>query len=454
MHRLLLLMTTTTYRAGAFLEAARRLDVPVVVGSDRPQVLAAANPAGNLTVSFLAPDAGAESIVKFTREYPIQAVIAADDDGVILAATASAALGLPHNPVKAVSAARNKHRMREVLTKAGILSPHFMQAPISEDPAVVAHRVTYPCVLKPLFLAGSRGVIRANGPAEFVAAFRRIVPILQAPEVVAQGAELADRILIEDFIPGVEVALEGLLSDGHLRVLTIYDKPDPLDGPFFEETIYVTPSRLPVTVQERITACTAAALEALGLRHGPIHAELRINDRGVWIIEIAARSIGGLCSRTLRFGAGISLEELILRHALGLDPSSFFEREGQAAGVMMIPIPQPGMLREVLGKPEAERVPGIEEIRVTIPVGQELVPLPEGSRYLGFIFARNETPERVEASLREAHRRLTFIITPPDDTAMNGTAAPSAEVEAPTKEEARRSRYRTGLVAGGSRRSH
>ncbi len=452
MPRLLLLMTTTTYRASAFLEAAARLHVPVVVGSDRPQVLAAANPGGNLTVNFLAPDEGAETVVEYAREYPLRAVIAADDDGVVLAATASAALGLPHNPVEAVSAVRNKHRTREVLREAGIPSPGFLQASISDDPVHLAHQVTYPCVLKPLSLAGSRGVIRADGPADFVAAFRRIVAILQTPEVAVHSGELAERILIEDFIPGTEVALEGLLSDGHLRVLTIYDKPDPLDGPFFEETIYVTPSRLPAPAQERITACTAEALKALGLRHGPIHAELRINDRGAWIIEIAPRSIGGLCSRTLRFGAGVSLEEVILRHALGLDTSDL-EREGRAAGVMMIPIPRPGILREVLGKPEAESVPGIEEIRLTIPVGQSLVPLPEGARYLGFIFARDGTPERVEACLREAHRRLTFIITPADDTAMNGAAASSAEVEEATNKEARRPRHRTALVAGGSRRS-
>ncbi|MGH7370975.1 MAG: ATP-grasp domain-containing protein, partial [Candidatus Methylomirabilales bacterium] len=192
----------------------------------------------------------------------------------------------------------------------------------------------------------------------------------------------------------------------------IFDKPDPLEGPFFEETIYVTPSRLPDSVQQSIVACTAQAVGALGLEHGPIHAELRVNDQGPWILEIAPRSIGGLCSRALRFGEGISLEELILRHAMGLEVDSII-RERQAAGVMMIPIPRAGILREVRGQEDARRVEGIEEIRLTVPVGQEVVPLPEGARYLGFIFARAETPERVEAALREAHRRLEFIITPP-----------------------------------------
>ncbi len=415
MDRLLLLMTTTTYRASAFLEAARRLAVPVVVGSDRDQVLAVANPGGHLTLDFLAPEAASRAIVEFSRRYPIRAVVSADDDGAILAAMAAAALELPRNSVDAVAAARSKHRMRDVLAAAGAPSPRFAVFSIDDDPRDVAGRVNFPCVVKPLFLAASRGVIRANDPVEFVAAFHRLVAILRRPEVAAQGGPLARQILVETYIPGVEVVLEGLLSRGRLRVLAIFDKPDPLEGPFFEETIYVTPSRLPDSVQQSIVACTSQAVAALGLEHGPIHAELRVNDQGPWILEVAPRSIGGLCSRALRFGEGMSLEELILRHAMGLEVDSII-RERQAAGVMMIPIPQAGVLREVRGQPEAQRVKGIEEIRLTIPVGTEVIPLPEGSRYLGFIFSRDDSPERVEAALREAHRRMIFIITPPGET--------------------------------------
>ncbi len=412
MERLLLLMTTNTYRASAFIEAAQRLGVPVVVGSDREQILSAANPGGHLTLNFLAPEQASGAIVAFAKQYPIQAVVSADDDGAILAAMAAAALGLRHNPVDAVTAARDKHCMRAVLAAAGLPSPHSTLVSIDEDPEEAARRVSFPCVVKPLFLSASRGVIRADDPAQFVAAFQRVVAILRRPEVAVQGGALAQQILVETFIPGIEVAVEGLLSEGKLKVLALFDKPDPLEGPFFEETIYVTPSRHPAPVQQSVVACTAEAVHVLGLRHGPVHAELRVNDQGPWILEMAPRSIGGLCSRTLRFGAGISLEEMILRDAMGLEVASL-EREGRAAGVMMIPIPQAGTLREVRGQDEARRVPGIEEIRITIPVGHEVVPLPEGTRYLGFIFARDDTPDRVEAALREAHRRLTFIISPP-----------------------------------------
>lgn len=410
-HRLLLLMTTTTYRAHAFLEAARRLDLPVVVGSERSQALAAVNPAGHLTLDFTTPEEATHTIIEFAKAYPISGIVAADDDGVIVAAMASAALGLPYNPRVAVAAARNKYCMRQILSEAGLPCPRFWRFPLDGDPAVMAHRVEYPCVVKPLSLSASRGVIRADDATQFVAAFQRLVTILQRPDVALSGRRSAQAILVERFIPGPEVALEGLLTDGTLRVLALFDKPDPLDGPFFEETIYVTPSRLPSAVQREIAACTAAVASALGLRHGPVHAELRVNAQGPWLLEIAPRSIGGLCSRALRFSDGLTLEDLLLQHALGLDVAAL-QRERLAAGVMMIPIPHAGILRQVMGQEDAKQLKGIEDIRITIPIGQEVVPLPEGSRYLGFIFARDHTPASVESALRQAHQRLTFVITP------------------------------------------
>jgi ATP-grasp domain/L-amino acid ligase C-terminal domain 2 len=214
---------------------------------------------------------------------------------------------------------------------------------------------------------------------------------------------------VEDFVAGREVAVEGLLTAGRLRVLALFDKPDPLNGPFFEETIYVTPSRLRREDQARVAAVTGQAASALGLTEGPIHAELRLNDAGAWPIEVAGRSIGGLCSRMLRFGTGMSLEELILRRALGQGVEEI-AREERAGAVMMIPIPRAGRLESVEGLDEARSVPGIEEVTVSAHAGQRLVPLPEGSRYLGFLFSRADTPERAEAALREAHGRLRFRI--------------------------------------------
>ena len=423
--RLLLLMTTTSYRAHAFLEAAGRLGIPVVVGSERAQALAVVNPAGHLTLDFKAPEVASRTIVEFANAYPIGGVVAADDDGVMLAAMASAALGLPHNPVEGVAAARNKYRMRQILAETGLRSPRFWSFPIDQDPTAMARQVEYPCVVKPLALSASRGVIRADDPAQFVSAFQRLVAILQRPDVALSGRRAAQAILVERFIPGPEVALEGLLTDGTLRVLALFDKPDPLDGPFFEETIYVTPSRLASAVADDIAAYTAQVASALGLRHGPVHAELRLNEQGPWLLEIAPRSIGGLCSRTLRFGDGMSLEELVLRHTLELNVDAC-ARERSSAGVMMIPIPQAGVFRQVKGQAEAMQVPAIEDIKLTIPIGQEVVPLPEGSRYLGFIFARDLTPAGVESALREAHRRLTFVITPADESA--GQVEPPALV--------------------------
>jgi biotin carboxylase len=384
--------------------------VQITVGSNRVHVLAERQPRGTLALNFREPAVAARAVVEFARTHPVDAVVGVDDDTTVLAAVISAALSLPHNSVASVSAARNKYLLRELLSREGVPVPRYALVSLNDDPVAVVDRVTFPCVLKPLILAASRGVIRADDTAQFVGAFRRLTAILRTPEVAARGAA-AGQVLVEDFVPGREVALEGLLSKGELQVLALFDKPDPLDGPFFEETIYVTPSRLPGDVQREIAFRTAQAARALGLQEGPVHAELRVNSHGPWVIEVAARAIGGLCSRTLRFGVGISLEELILRHAFGMEIESL-AREERPAGVMMIPIPRAGVLRGVQGQAEAKNVPGIEEIAITAHLDQDLVPLPEGASYLGFIFARAETPQRVEAALREAHSRLEFSIMP------------------------------------------
>jgi biotin carboxylase len=335
--------------------------------------------------------------------------VGVDEVTVVAAAAAAAALGLPHNPMEAVRAAGNKALMRAMLSRAGVPCPRHWLFRLEEGSAAAARRVWYPCVLKPTFLGASRGVIRADGPEGFAAAWSRISRILSEPEVARRGAGAAGEILVEEFVPGVEVALEGILTEGRLAVLALFDKPDALDGPFFEETIYVTPSRLPAGAQAAIARAASDGARALGLTGGPVHAELRWNDAGASLIEIAARSIGGLCARTLRFGTGVSLEELVLSHALGMDAAGL-ERDSRAAAVLMIPIPRAGVLEQVSGLAQARQVPGIEDIAISAHPGQRLVPLPEGSRYLGFVFARAETPEQAEAALREAHGRLVFRI--------------------------------------------
>ena len=399
MERTLLLLPTTTYRTQAFLDAAGALGVEIVCASERPNVFEERAPDRLLTLDFDDPDAAAEGVRRFAETSPIDAVVGVDDRTTVVAAAIAERLGLPANPVGAAAAARNKLEMRRRLAAAGVAVPRFEPVSLDDDPAPVARAATYPCVLKPLALSASRGVIRADTPTEFVAAVQRIARIL------AGAGDTSRTLLAEEFVPGAEVALEGLLVGGALQTLALFDKPDPLDGPFFEETIYVTPSRLPAAVQAELATVTARAAAALGLREGPVHAELRLGPRGPRVIEVAARSIGGLCSRALRFGTGMTLEELILRHALGRKIESY-ERERRPAGVMMLPIPRAGRLRAVTGVEAARAVPGIEEIVITTHRGQDLVPLPEGWQYLGFVFARAQTPEAVEQALRAAHARL------------------------------------------------
>ncbi len=423
MARVLLLIPSASYRAPDFMAAADALGVEVVVGSDRRSAAEAFAPGGTVALPLGDPEAAAEAIAALARERPLDAVVAVDDAGAIAAARASERLGLPHNAPEAVAATRDKSLLRERLEAGGLPSPPWLTAPLGADPEALAASVPLPCVVKPLALAGSRGVIRADDRASFAAAFARVRDLLRDPAVREECGDAGDRVLIEGYIPGPEVSVEGLLTDGELDALAVFDKPDPLEGPYFEETIYVTPSRLPEAQRELVRETAAAAARALGLRHGPLHAELRLGGGRAWPIDVAARSIGGLCSRTLHFGAGVSLEELLLRHATGAREARP-ARSLAASGVMMLPIPRGGRLARVEGLERARATPGVAGLEITIRPGQRVTPLPEGSEYLGFLFARGDRPEAVEASLREAHARLRVVIEDED-------AAPPAGEEPP-----------------------
>ena len=415
--RLLLLLPTATYRAAAFVEAARQLSVELTVASERRSTFQDANPAGLLTLDLSDPERAADQARAFARQHPLGGVAAVDDDTAVVAAAIAGALGVRGNSLAAAHAARDKYRQRTLLAAAGVPVPRFALHSLDDDPTRVAQRAPFPCVLKPLRLSASRGVIRADTPEQFVAAFGRVKRILEdlftprPPQGARSGGQRGEErsLLVEEFVPGDEYALEGLLEGGQLRVLALFDKPDPLDGPYFEETIYVTPSRLPERAQHAIAACAQHAATALDLREGPVHAELRYNDCGPWLIELAARPIGGRCSAALRFGSGASLEEIVIRHALGMRLPTL-EREACASGVMMIPVPGTGVLRQVRGVEAARAVLLVTDVVITAHLGETLVPWPEGSRYPGFIFARGETPAAVEAALRAAHRELEFVL--------------------------------------------
>jgi biotin carboxylase len=381
----------------------------VVVGSERRQALEATAPGHTLALPFSRPARSVRTIAEYHRRSRLDAVVGTDDETTVLAARAAAELGLRHNPVGSVRATRDKYAMRRKLADAGLHGPSFRRIPVGRPPELSAGEIRYPCVVKPLSLAASRGVLRADDPESFVAAFRRVAALCEQQDVRLRGG--TRYLLVEDYLPGDEFAVEGLLRDGELHPLALFDKPDPLTGPTFEETLFLTPSRFEPGVQEQILAEAAAGCRALGLVEGPVHAELRRTDGRPWLLEVAPRTIGGLCSRTLRFGTGVSLEELVLRHALGLDTVEL-RRETAAAGVLMLPVPGTGVLRRVRGLDTARAVPGIEEITLTMHRGARLVPLPEGHRYLGFAFARGDDPSQVEQALREARDRLRFDIVP------------------------------------------
>ena len=406
MRRVLLLLPTRAYRAADFLEAARELGVEVVVGAEERHALDDAIGSRVIELPLHRPEIAADAIVEFADEAPFNAIVPVDDAGVAAASLAAERLGLAHNLPAAAALTRDKVAMRRRLAEAGVAQPAFALVEGDADPATAAADVGFPVVIKPVELSGSQGVIRADSPAGAVAAAERIQRMLGR-----STDEDPAPLLIERFVPGVEVAVEGLLQRGTLRTLAIFDKPDPLDGPYFEETLYITPSRLPEEVRRAVEDVTSAAVAGLGLTEGPVHAEVRVDGDAATVIEVAARSIGGLCARSLRFGLGVSLESLILRHALNL-PLRDTTAAHAASGVMMLPIPRAGVLVEVRGREAALEVPGIVGLEITIAPGGWVEPLPEGDRYLGFMFARGKTPAAVESALRRAHAKLEVEIDP------------------------------------------
>src|SRR5262245_32463694 len=334
--------------------------------------------------------------VAVLRGMSFNGVAAVGDAPAVLAAESAQALGIAFHSPEAARACHDKYLARARYRDAGMRVPRFFLLSSGGQPE-------FPCVLKPLGMSASRGVIRANDRGEFDAAVSRI-HAMGSPE-----------IQVESYIPGREFAVEGLVTRGRFQPLAIFDKPDPLEGPYFEEPIYVTPSREPAAVQAELLAETARAIAALGLSHGPVHAELRYNQQGAWVLEAHARPIGGLCARSLTFEGGVPLEEVILRHAVGEDVSGR-SLEAGASGVMMIPIPRGGVYESVDGLDEALAVAGVEDVMITAQHKQRLIPLPEGSSYLGFIFARGASPTAVDESLRRSHAALRFRISTALDT--------------------------------------
>ncbi len=421
---MLLFASKLGYQTRSFDEAARKLGIELIFVTDRCHQLE--DPWGDraIPVHFETPEIAAYEALQAVRGSNAlpDGILALGDRPAVVAACVARGLALAYNHPAAVEACRSKLRMREIFRDAGLLTPWFRIVSLHPTPEPALLGIHYPCVLKPVSLSASQGVVRANNRAEFLAAAERIRRLLSSPEIAATREPHLDQIIVEGYIPGREVAVEGLITEGRLRVLAIFDKPDPLEGPYFEETIYVTPSRLTEAQQRAIERCAAGAVRALGLSHGAVHAEFRINEEGIWPLEVAPRPIGGLCARALRFTGStiarvasstesIGLEELLLRHCADL-PGSDALRESCASAVMMIPVPRSGVFESIAGEAEARATANITELHITARLHDHIAAWPEGSSYLGFLFARANTPAEAEAALRKAHEKVKFTLTP------------------------------------------
>jgi len=403
--RLLLISHHNSYRIAPYIKAARRLGIEVTIASEGVHSLVA-EVAQGLHIDFSNLDAAIEVIIQAHQSHAFNGILGSDDQTVELAAHIASRLKLIHNPPEAALCSSRKDLARAQLSLADCPVPLHcllnLELPLDKQMA----GLPWPCVLKPLSMSASRGVIRVNDKNEFITACERLKPIVATANTRFEQTHL----LIEDYIDGIEIAYEGFLHQGELNTITIFDKPDPLTGPYFAETIYVTPSSLPAELQQTIKTVISKACAAYGLQTGAVHAECRIDkNNNVWILEIASRTIGGDCARLLD-NEQFRIEELAI--TLAMDRAPDVTMPEQARGVMMIPIKQSGLLKRVEGLLKAGKVAGIDKIDIIIQPGHELVPLPEGNQYLGYIFASAKSTKQVTDAIRRAYACLEFVSAP------------------------------------------
>ena len=395
-----------SYRIAPYLKAAKELDCDLTIASMGEYSLVSPIAEG-IHIDFADHEAALARLKEHHQQHPFNAVIGGDDLAVELASRLANELGLAHNSPQASLLTRRKDLARAHLQQAGVAVPAHSLIDLTRPLAIQLEQLHYPCVLKPLAMSMSRGVIRVDNTEQAQQACARIESIIQEALV----EEEQQKILAEQYIDGEEIAYEGLLTNGELKTLLFFDKPEPLTGPYFEESYYITPSRQDKDIQQRVYEVVKAACDSYGLVTGPVHAELRVDEDGkVWVLEVAARTIGGECARLVELATEQSLEKLVLSNALS-QLHSLPELKG-AAGVLMIPTTQAGVLRRVEGVMAAQNVEGIKEVVLSVREGHQLVPLPEGSSYLGFMYGLAETPEQVEQALREAHAKLNVVIAP------------------------------------------
>ena len=405
----ILIIPSASYRTGPFMNAIRKLDLKVLVISDKSQVFSGKYPDNLIIINFNHWKDKSVEISKWAKNNGLKAVIGVDEESIVLAANLSNFLNVDHNSIESVLLTKNKYLMRTELKKTGLCSPWFKIFSIYESSNKIINEISFPCVIKPTFLSGSRGVMRVNTKKELSEGIKTLNELLSLDELRKRAGKQSDYIMIEEYIPGKEVAIEGIVSEGKLTMLAIFDKPELLEGPTFEETIIVTPSVLTKKIQYSLLETLQVVVKALGIVKGPVHAEARINRNGNYILECASRSIGGLCSKVLEFQGGISLEELILRSYLGrnIEKSKLI---GNARGVMMMPTEKKGILKEIGGVKDALVVNGVTDLQITVKPGEKLQPLPKGDRYLGFIFAEGNNQEFVINALKNAWSKIEIVL--------------------------------------------
>lgn len=341
----------------------------------------------------------------------VSGVLASDDWDVVAAAMIADKLGLRFVGVETALAATNKFLMRQRLRNGGAVVPDFQCFAIGDNAGEIAKSLRFPVVIKPTYGQGSLGVIRADTVDEFEKAFQYTSRIIVDLDMRPSAVRDRSGILVEQYIPGEEYTVELLMHEGKPYSLAVFEKPDPLEGPYFEEGIYVTPIRRDEKIRSLLVEAAIRGSRALGIETGPCHCELRLSGELPYILEIAARPIGGFCSQVFADLMGFDLHDLVLQNAVGLPVMPPPIADGVALGVMMLPVPGRGNLARVSGVDRALDIDGIMSVKIHVEAGSRILPYPEQSCYIGTVLATGSSADEVVARLKSAAKAVSFELT-------------------------------------------
>ncbi len=392
MKKLLLVIPENSYKSNDFVVAAEKLGIDFLIITDSEQV--SSKFSDTVIINKFDAELNKNNLKKLKD---VTHVLPVDHSALKFSGYLVDLLEVKGNKLESINLSMNKYESRKIFNSLlDIKVNNEIIKNIDDVNTFINKNGT--SVLKPIYGTASKSVLKINN----------VEKNKEQIEKLMQDCFDQD-LVIEEYIDGKEYALEGTIINSELKKIVIFDKPVEYKHPYFEESIYITPSELSSEAEKRVVSIVDKACKKIGLEDGPVHVEFKINENQIFIIEINPRMIGGLCSRCLSFGLfKVSLEEIIL-HAFMNNELKNIELLNNYVGVLMIPTPKSGKFISI-NKEELENIPNISNVEITVPEGSDLLEPPYGDKYLGFAFSQGIDKKTVNESLLTAMNLANPII--------------------------------------------